>query len=158
MFETTKWLKLEARLEARLEAWYRPTNRACKLPTTQLENSLHSIPTGSSYTTTKLQPSWNFCSVYATVYACYSHVCREVVYFWPVHNFLYPDLFTYENLYFIFTMYACVHRSVNIYWTLLIYHILKNDADCSALTQHSHKTNMLLPNLPKTLTIVYFEV
>lgn len=57
MFETTKWLKLEARLEARLEAWYRPTNRACKLPTTQLENSLHSIPTGSSYTTTKLQPS-----------------------------------------------------------------------------------------------------
>ena len=51
-----------------------------------------------------------------------------------------------------------VHCSVNIYWTLLIYHILKSDADYSALTQHSHKTNMLLPNLPKTLTIVYFEV
>ena len=77
MFETTKWLKLEARLEA----WYRPTNRACKLPTTQLENSLLSIPTGSRLQNYNLAETFVDYSVYATVYACYSHVCRQVVYF-----------------------------------------------------------------------------
>ena len=150
MCETTKWLKLGYRLEA----WYigLQTEHVNYLPL-----NLKSVYFLFQQDQVIQLQNYNLAETFVVCMLLFMCAIVMFVERWSIFDqFIISCILTCSHMRTCTSSLPCmhVHCSVNIYWTLLIYHILKNDADCSALTQHSHTTSMLLANLPKTLTIV----